>query len=74
MVTEKVVEQNISQLACIQIIIAHRLSTIRNADMILVLHEGQIVERGNHDGLLRHGGYYANLIQHQLANGELAAR
>ncbi|HEV2655451.1 MAG TPA: peptidase domain-containing ABC transporter, partial [Ktedonobacteraceae bacterium] len=73
-VTEKVVEQNISQLACTQIIIAHRLSTVRNADMILVLHEGQIVEYGDHEGLLQLGGYYANLIQHQLANGELAAR
>ncbi len=73
-VTERAVEQNVSQLACTQIIIAHRLSTIRNADMILVLHEGQIVEYGDHEGLLRLGGYYANLIQYQLANGELAAR
>jgi ATP-binding cassette subfamily B protein len=73
-VTERVVEQNVSQLACTQIIIAHRLSTVRNADVILVLHEGQIVEYGDHEGLLQLGGYYANLIQHQLANGELAAR
>jgi ATP-binding cassette, subfamily B, bacterial len=73
-VTERVVEQNVSQLACTQIIIAHRLSTVRNADVILVLHEGQIVEYGDHEGLLGLGGYYANLIQHQLANGELAAR
>jgi ATP-binding cassette, subfamily B, bacterial len=73
-VTERVVEQNVSQLACTQIIIAHRLSTVRNADVILVLHEGQIVEYGDHEGLLGLGGYYANLIQHQLANGELAAK
>jgi len=72
-VTEQAVEQNISQLACTQIVIAHRLSTIRNADMILVLHEGQIVECGNHEHLLAYSGYYAHLIQSQLANGELVA-
>ncbi len=70
-VTEKVVEQNISRLACTQIIIAHRLSTIRNADLILVLSEGQIVERGSHEELLKRDGYYTRLIQHQLANGEI---
>ncbi|HZR44310.1 MAG TPA: peptidase domain-containing ABC transporter, partial [Ktedonobacteraceae bacterium] len=73
-VTEKAVEQNISQLSCTQIIIAHRLSTIRNADVILVVHEGKVVERGNHQELLRQGGYYARLIQSQLASGEVVSR
>jgi subfamily B ATP-binding cassette protein MsbA len=43
------------------LVIAHRLSTIEDADLILVLNYGQIVERGNHAELIAHGGYYANL-------------
>jgi len=71
--TEKAVEQHLSALACTQIIIAHRLSTIRNADLILVLNDGKIVERGTHQELLTSGGYYAQLIQSQLSNGEVLA-
>ena len=73
-VTERVVEHNLNQLPCTQIIIAHRLSTIRNADVILVIHEGQIMERGSHDQLLQQEGYYKKLIESQLANGELVSR
>jgi ATP-binding cassette subfamily B protein len=65
-ITEQKVAQNLQALACTQIIIAHRLSTIRNADVILVLDEGTIVERGTHDDLLKCNGYYARLIQQQL--------
>ena len=65
--TEHIVEQNLNALSCTQIIIAHRLSTIRNADLILVLDDGRIVERGTHQQLLAQQGYYAKLIQHQLA-------
>lgn len=45
--------------------IAHRLSTIQNADQILVLNKGEIVERGTHDELIRHGGIYNNMYQLQ---------
>jgi ATP-binding cassette subfamily C protein CydCD len=49
------------------IVIAHRLSTIRDADLIVVLDEGQVAETGTHDSLLATGGLYAQLVQHQLA-------
>ncbi|UQZ37210.1 multidrug ABC transporter permease [Paenibacillus sp. PK3_47] len=50
-------------------IIAHRLSTIRSADQILVLHKGQIVERGSHDELMALGGRYFRMYQLQLGAG-----
>jgi ATP-binding cassette subfamily B protein len=55
------------------IIVSHRISTVRDADQILVLDEGQIVERGTHDELIRHGGLYAALHKKQLLEEELAA-
>ena len=47
-------------------IIAHRLSTIKNADCILVMKDGDIVEQGNHESLLKKNGFYANLYNSQF--------
>jgi len=51
-------------------IIAHRLSTIRNADLILCMSEGDIVEQGTHEELMREGGFYANLYNSQFEHSE----
>jgi ABC-type bacteriocin/lantibiotic exporter with double-glycine peptidase domain len=69
-VTEQVVEENLSALSCTRIIIAHRLSTVRDADLVLVLENGAIVEQGTPRELMRHNGYYRRLVQHQL-DGEV---
>jgi len=53
------------------LLISHRCSTVRDADQIVVLRNGQIVERGTHDELLTRGGYYADLYQKQLLEEEL---
>ena len=47
-------------------VIAHRLSTIKNADMILVMKDGDIIEQGNHDELMEKGGFYADLYNSQF--------
>lgn len=49
-------------------IVAHRLSTIKNADIILVMNEGNVVESGSHEELLQKGGFYANLYNSQFEN------
>lgn len=66
--TEHTIEQNLRHLPCTQIIIAHRLSTVRNADVILVLDHGRIVQQGTHEQLLKSNGFYARLIQTQLTS------
>jgi ATP-binding cassette subfamily B protein len=49
-------------------IVAHRLSTIQEADVILVMRDGHIVEQGNHEELLEKNGFYAQLYQSQFAH------
>ena len=49
-------------------IVAHRLSTIKNADVILVMRDGHIVEQGKHEELLAAGGFYATLYNSQFAS------
>jgi ABC-type bacteriocin/lantibiotic exporter with double-glycine peptidase domain len=65
-VTESLVDQNLSAVACTRIVIAHRLSTIRNADLILVLDGGAVAERGSHEELLARDGLYAALVHSQV--------
>ena len=53
-------------------VIAHRLSTIKNADLILVMKEGDIIEQGTHSQLLEAGGFYADLYNSQFEETEEA--
>lgn len=71
--TEELIQEAIQKLmkGRTSIVIAHRLSTIQNADKILVLDKGEIVEQGTHDSLLAQNGYYAQL--HQMQYKEVAA-
>ncbi|RDI35442.1 ABC-type bacteriocin/lantibiotic exporter with double-glycine peptidase domain [Lentzea flaviverrucosa] len=65
-VTETEVHRNLADQRCTQIVIAHRLSTVRDADQILVLHDGRLVETGTHDQLLTRDGHYTALVTAQL--------
>ncbi len=69
--TEAAIQRSLERIVVgrTTIVIAHRLSTVRNADMIYVLQDGQLLERGNHDALVLHDGLYASLWRVQT--GEL---
>jgi ABC-type bacteriocin/lantibiotic exporter with double-glycine peptidase domain len=64
--TERRVIGNLEDLRCTRIVLAHRLSTIVNADMILVMDAGEVVETGTHHELLSRGQHYARLVAAQL--------
>lgn len=66
--TEKIIQQAMDNLTKgrTSFVIAHRLSTIRNADLILVMKDGDIIESGSHDRLLEEGGFYAELYNSQF--------
>jgi len=55
------------------IIVSHRVSTVRQADLIVVLENGRILEQGSHSQLVRRGGAYADLYRKQMLQEELAA-
>jgi ATP-binding cassette subfamily B protein len=68
--TEQQIEQNLRAVGCTQFVIAHRLSTIRQADQILVMDQGRIVESGQHDQLLAQRGLYYELFMSQFEAAE----
>ena len=70
--TEQQVEANLAQLNCTRVVIAHRLSTVWDADLILVLEQGRLLEQGTHSELVANQGYYARLIESQTTTYDSA--
>jgi ABC-type bacteriocin/lantibiotic exporter with double-glycine peptidase domain len=64
--TERRIQEELANLRCTRIVIAHRLSTVRAADLILVMEQGVVVERGGHDELMRRRGRYEKLVAVQI--------
>jgi len=67
--TEQQIQTAMQKLMCgrTSFVIAHRLSTIQNADVILVLKDGRVIESGTHGELLQKGGFYASLYNSQFS-------
>jgi ATP-binding cassette, subfamily B, multidrug efflux pump len=72
--TERLIQQALQTLLLgrTAFVIAHRLSTVRNADLVVVLDHGRIVERGTHDTLLAQNGLYAELYRRQFRDEVVA--
>ena len=72
--TEAVIQRAMDTLTAdrTSFVIAHRLSTIKNADLILVMRDGDVVESGNHETLMQKGGFYADLYNSQFADKQSA--
>ena len=66
--TELLIQQAMDELTRgrTSFVIAHRLSTIKNADLILVMRDGDVIESGKHDELMQKGGFYAELYNSQF--------
>jgi ATP-binding cassette, subfamily B, bacterial len=64
-ITEREIQQSLASLRCTRIVIAHRLSTVIDADLILLMENGRIVEQGRHNELMRRRGRYAELVASQ---------
>ena len=73
--TEALIQKAMSELmkGRTSFVIAHRLSTIREADLILVMNNGRIIETGTHRELLQKGGFYADLYNSQFSGGQAGA-
>ena len=69
---EKVIMENLNEFFKNRtvVIVAHRLSTVKNADQIIVVEKGKIVEIGNHNTLVKERGYYYSLVRNQLELGK----
>ena len=68
--TERKITINLKRLGCTSVTVAHRLSTIRDADEIVVLEKGKVIERGRHDDLVANDGPYYKLVRRSMEEGD----